>query len=289
MTKKRFLYSDMQGVKLILRDALDGKRGIRTADKDRVFAIMGYEGTGKSHFLLNCFEYWLKLLKLDVNPEYIKYIGDNKKTFIEGLRDAPRYMMVGHDEAGKDLYARSAMSTFNKDLNIAYQVIRGKNLATFLVLPNILDLDTFFRKRRVTELFVIYKTGKVAYFTKKRLRVLLPKMQEAAKYNDDPDPMNMGIKPLFIDSFPKYEGILLEPYLNRKRDNMDGVIDELVDKYVTNDENKKQKTLPELILPKLQKLTRENPKISEKKLVETLKVSKGTLSKARYLMVEESL
>ena len=226
-------FNNMYGIKKILAVNLDGRRGIRSKNKDRVTVITGYEGNGKSNLLLCMFEEWCRLIEHDIKPKDIVHIGDNSKTFIQALSASTRYKMVTHDEAGKDLYSRDAMSSFSKDLNKAYQVIRGRNLHTILVIPSILDLESFFRKRRVTQMFHVYAPGKVAYFSKKRLRTLIPRLKEAAKRDDDPDPSQMGVTPMFTDSFPIYEGTLKEAYESRKSDNMQEVIDELEEKYVS--------------------------------------------------------
>jgi hypothetical protein len=197
---------------------------------------------------------WLELQGKTITDADIKFIGDNKKTFVVGLNEADRYGFVAHDEAGKDLYARNSQSEFNRDLNVAYQVIRGANIYTVLVIPSILDLDTFFRRRRVTCMMHVYKEGKVAYFTKKRLRKLVPWMMMASKYNDDPDPMlakdehNRPIKALFTDTFPLFYNektmkpeanqSLYEAYLARKGNNIKQVKQELYDKYVKSDDMK---------------------------------------------------
>lgn len=229
-------FKNLKGAYQVLNLDLSGKNGIKTKNKDRVTIVTGYEGVGKSTFVLHLFEHWFKLLNIPLTHDLITYFGDNQKTFISALNTAPQYYMVVHDEAGKDLYTRNAMSTFTKDLNVAYQVIRGANLHTILIIPHILDLDSFFRRRRITQCFHVYGEGKVAYFTKKRLRQLMPKITKMAQNSDDIDLLSVG-QPLFLDTFGKYEGIFLKDYLERKKNNINETKQYLYDKYVAEVEN----------------------------------------------------
>jgi glycosyltransferase involved in cell wall biosynthesis len=226
-----FRYTNLRGLKLLWNDYLDGKRGIRSADRDRVTIITGYEGTGKSNLLLHAYKIWYEMIGLAKPP--IKFLADNKVNFVVALKDAERYYLVAHDEAGKDLYSRKSMSSFSTDMNQAYMVIRGKNLHTILVIPNILDLDSFFRKRRVTGMFFVYSTGRYAYYTKSQIRKLLPHLVRMSSTSAEPNPMKVKmVKPFYLDTFPKYEGALLDEYLARKSDNMDDSIMQLYTKYM---------------------------------------------------------
>lgn len=228
---------------------MDGKKGIRSKNKDRVSVIGGYEGMGKSNLLLQMWSYWTNdLLGVTITKDHIVYIGDNKETFASALKSADKYWMVTHDEAVRDLYGRKAMSNFNTSLNQMYAVIRGRNLHTILVIPSILDLDSFFRRRRVTTYYHVYEEGKVAVFFGDTLRRLIPAMQRMAESNAHPDPMKAKdkdgwpIRPDFFDSFGLYKGILLEPYLERKEKNMEETIEDTFD----SGEEKKEVSLKDV-------------------------------------------
>lgn len=273
-------FNNLFGVSKILELDLLGRRGIKSKNKDRVTLITGYEGTGKSNLMLHMFEIWLKLIGENNQKEYIKYIGDNQKTFITGLTKSPKYFMVVHDEAAKDLYGRSAMSSFSKDLNVAYQIIRGANLHTVLIIPSILDLDSFFRKRRVTQMYHVYSEGKVAYFTKSRIRKLLPRLSNASKYNEDPNVMDMGVAPLFTDTFPLYEGIYLNDYLSQKNSNIEQVREELYKKYVIGEETDKKVPIFKQIQPEIIKLKDQYPKMTNGELAKRLYTSRNAITQA---------
>jgi hypothetical protein len=240
-------FNNMFGIKKVLQLDYEGKyNSMLKKNKDRVVCISGYEGIGKSNLLLHIFHFWYEeILKQKIDENFIKFLASNKKEFVLGLKSAPPYYMVAHDEAGKDLYNRNSQSNFNKDLNIAYIVIRARKLYTILVIPSLLDLDSYFRKRRVTALMHVYGEGRVAYYSKRRLRRLLPAMEYNNKMSADPNPLECkdilgnNILPNFTDTFTLYEGVLLKKYLERKDKNMDESVDYLVEKY-GEDENAKE-------------------------------------------------
>jgi len=235
-------FYDMFMIKKILKKDYDGKYGLKSKNKDRVVVITGNEGVGKSNLLLGMHHIWIEeILGKKITEEHIKYVASNKEEWVTALKEAKKYnrkyMMVSHDEAGKDLYSRNALSNFSKEINIAYQVVRGLNMYSILVIPSITDLDTFFRRRRVTDMYHVYAEGRVAYYSKKELQWLVPAMENMSKGSSRPDPMraktSRGTKvyPRFLDTFPLYKGPLLEMYLERKDNNMKDVINELFDKY----------------------------------------------------------
>lgn len=191
------------------------------------------------------FEFWYRgdstipMLNLgkEYDKSYIRYLGANKKEFVTALATAPKYHFIAHDEALKDLYARDAISDFNKSLNRCYFIIRGKNLITAFCCPSILDLDPQFRKRRISGMLHVYAKGKVAYYGRDKLNKLIPALAKMSIYSARPDPKNALdlngrlIAPDFTDTFPLYEGVLLEDYLKRKDANMESTVQDLVNKF----------------------------------------------------------
>ena len=194
--------------------------------------------------------------------------------------------MIVHDESGKDLYARNAVTDFNKDLNIAYQVIRGLNLFTILIVPNILDLDTFFRKRRITGMFWVYDYGKVAFFGKRKMRLLIPALQSMAKGNSNPDPMlarmpnGKKIEPDYLDTYPIYENKeFIKAYEKRKMDNMNSTVNELFDKYdATKKDGSGKSTKEHKLAPMVKKLMKKHPEMSNSQIAKRLRTHPTTVS-----------
>lgn len=191
-------------------------------DWDNVIAIVADEGYGKSNLGLHFAEYWYGKLNGGCTPEDIKHICLSKEQFVEDLKDCVKYEMTIYDEAG-DILSRRALGSFNVSIMKAYQVIRGDNLFTILVLPSLWDLDTFFRKRRLRGMFYVYKRGRVAFWDKDRLRKMV------AINSRRVIPSYWVTKPLFFDTFPKYNGVLKEAYDDKKAEKMKGVRQQLFD------------------------------------------------------------
>jgi hypothetical protein len=199
-------------------------------DWDNLYIIAADEGRGKSNLLLWIFEYWLTLKYGSVKPEHIKYVALDRLQFVEALKDAIKFDCIGYDEAG-DISNKRVMGKFNFLLTQAYQVIRGDNLFTILVLPNLFDLDPFFTKRRAKGFIQVYERGKFAFWSKDRLRMVIALNQ--SKYIKTP----WVIKPSFFDTFPKYHGALLDPYMEKKANKMKNVRSELYKSVKDMEEN----------------------------------------------------
>jgi hypothetical protein len=129
----------------------------------------------------------------------------NRDDFIKDLADCKKCEMTIYDEAG-DISSRGAMTEFNRQLMVAYQIIRADNICTILVLPDIWDLDSYFRNKRIKGLFYVKERGKVAYFSKKKLERIL------FINNHRPIKNYFVSNPNFTDSYPIYKGEMKEQY-----------------------------------------------------------------------------
>lgn len=292
-------------IEKFLEKDLNGKNGMKTLDTDRVIVIGGYEGKGKSNLFLNMLETWYtKIIKEPFDETNIVNVPSNINEFAAALvsikHSKKKFQMVGHDEAAKDMYKREAQKKMNIVLNKAYMVIRGMNIYTALLIPNIMDLDPFFRNRRVTAYLFVYRRGKYAYFSKKTLAKLLPAMNIQMATNSNPDPMSCKdtkgnpILPDFIGSFPKYTGVLLEPYMKRKQSNMESTIEEIsnqLEKYKIKEEKEEmmsQKVDKVQLLPapiimgaKVEKMMKDNPQMSRADVA--IELNKTEMSIGNYI------
>jgi len=183
-------------------------------DWDTVWVICGDEGGSKSNLALHICEWWYKHLYGECNAEDVKYMCLDKNQFKQRLGSLNKKEMVVYDEAG-DLSNRRFMDKFNFEITQAYQVIRGDNLFTLLVLPSFFDLDPFFSKRRVRGLIYVYRRGRFAIWSKQRLRQL-------AMINQGFPVKNYWVvKPTYsLGYFPKYSGVLKESYAELKNKKM---------------------------------------------------------------------
>lgn len=225
---------------LIFKSDLDGERGMRTHNADRIIGIVGSEGSGKSTLLLIYFEEWYKFLGKKVTEEMIEQICSNEEDFANVLPKVEEYDLIGLDEAVLSSYSRTSVSQGNVITNKFLMTCRGLKLKIPLLIPNILDLDSYIRTKRLTACYFVLPGYKVAYFSRKKLRTVLPKLAEQAKQGKYPDPMKCGVFPNFIAKFGKYDGILAKAYEAKKKAGMEKVKQMLLESLenTTNQPNK---------------------------------------------------
>jgi len=208
-------------------------------DFDEVLCISGDEGVGKSNLGLWLVEFWLQLNGEEVTREKAREcIGMDALGFAKVLKGAKKYGVVMADEAA-DISSRTALNKQNVAIMKAYQIIRGENIFTIMIIPSIFDLDPFFRKRRVRHLIHVSGRGKFGFWNTKRLRAMVA-------VNDRmviKDPMVIG--PLFRESFPKYTGVMLEEYKAMKIEKMAGIREKLLKDLSPEKEDKKPRYNPD--------------------------------------------
>jgi len=121
-------------------------------NSDAVICISGFEGVGKSTlgFILSY------LLDKDFDMWYNVLYSPNQKELIEKLKIFKKGSVLNLDEAVKVLEKQNwAKQTFIKK---TFQVIRGRNLITLLLIPRLEDLNEYFRNWRVMlNICVIYR------------------------------------------------------------------------------------------------------------------------------------
>lgn len=190
-------------------------------DWDDVIVICGYAGTGKSNLGLWLVERWLKKIYPDLqSSDAEKYVSLDPRQFAKNFAALNRYDASVNDEAG-ELSGRNSASKLNKLYMKAYQIVRGANLLTVLILPELWDLDPYFRKNRVRHFFLVYKRGRCAFWTHRRYRRML-EINEKLPYRN-----YFAVEPDYIDKFPKYNGIFADEYKRMKEAKLVGVREEL--------------------------------------------------------------
>jgi len=210
--------------KLLRVIAVDYKK-LTKEDWDSVLIIAGDEGTGKSQLGLYITEEWIRLSGRTPTIEDINSICLNIEQFVGQLKELKKGKNIIYDEAG-ELSNLRRTSQFNVAINLAYQIIRGKNILTVLILPSLFDLDAFFTKRRARGFIQVYTRGKYAFYNKRKLREVMDwyqrkKNQYAALRR---------VKPLFKGTFKVYSGVLAAPYKEKKESRMNEVVKILEEK-----------------------------------------------------------
>lgn len=200
-----YRYHSLNGVKEYLDIVFEKHK----KDWDTVVAIVGKVGVGKSNLALHMLEYWNTKLNGECKESDIKHMCLNRDDFIKDLSDCKKNEMTIYDEAG-DISSRGAMTEFNRQLMVAYQIIRADNIFTVLVLPDIWDLDSYFRNKRIKGLFYVPKRGRVAFWGKKKIEKVLNINQYKPIKN------YFVVKPDFTDTCPIYKGVMINSYKELK-------------------------------------------------------------------------
>lgn len=235
-------YSDVRdALKLVYESDLNGTRGIKSRGADRVSALVGYEGAGKSNFGLVKLLAWYDFIgKKLTAKELSMQISAKPEEFARIITTSKAYDMIMVDEGVLITYGRNAMSDVSKNINTLLMVCRAKHFYIDILIPNFLDLDTYVRKNRVTSLWVMLPDYRVAYFSKKRVRKLLGKMAFDNRSGHHADPMKQGVLPNFIATVPLCDNVeLVEAYNKIKSNNMEQVIANTV-KSITKESDKAQ-------------------------------------------------
>lgn len=212
-------------------------------DWDNVIAVVGDEGVGKSTLVLSMLDYWYCLLNGKCVEGDVRHMCLTRKEWAGDLKDCVKYEMTVYDEAG-DITNRRAMANFNVSIIKAYQIIRGDNLFTILVLPSLWELDPFFTKRRLRGLFEVTSRGCVRFWSRDRVRKIMALNQ--SRYIK-----KLGlVKPSFHDKFFKYKGVLKESYDKKKKEKMQKVRAQLY-KEIMDDTNNKHLQQRNMLIAKL--------------------------------------
>lgn len=225
----RYFVDFKEAMTPVFKSDLNGKRGIISHNADRVVGIVGYEGSGKSTLGLDFFELWSEINGRTVVVDDIKNICSNQIMLGDCAVASKKTDMIVIDEGALMSYSRQGMSQSNTTVNKFLMTCREEGFYILIMIPNILDLDSYIRKNRLSALIVILPNYKFAYFSRKRCRQLMPKISFSSRNNEHPDPMKMGVLPNFVSRFPKYEGVLLEPYKANKKATMLKIREEMRD------------------------------------------------------------
>lgn len=166
------------------------KRLTQVENQDFCIGITGYEGSGKSTLALLldlCFEF-------NLQPEQICFDADG---LLEVVTNSPPGSVAHYDEAVNGLYAREAMSIDNRILTTAGMVARARNLIWILLIPDMHNLDPYFREHRIRNWIDITRRGEALFHVKK--------------------------------SNPYYPGVFWQPFLRLQYDGIKGAVWEAYD------------------------------------------------------------
>jgi len=205
---------------------------ITKKDDDFFFLIIGETGSGKSNLGLHIIEQYLK------KDASVDYIGLNKSSIAEAFKkatDKPRPRCVFLDEA--NVSKREALSKFNKEMIDLYAAIRGLNMLHLWCNPSLDMIDKPFIEERIKGIFYCCTKGKTArYYYYFRTAEIL---QILNKYGNLKLPLIRKIRRKYAyyrGWFKKYDGFLLDDYLNKKTVRMTEKVEEFFHNWSTEND-----------------------------------------------------
>lgn len=225
---------DFNGVKYILSKAIKKQQSKESLDS--IFLVCGEEGSGKSTFILNCYQYLEEYYGKEAN---INQLARTLREFIITLKGTPDKYYLGLDE-GTELSSDRQWDKIVKALKKAFTVMREKALIVFLAYTNPFKINTYFREDRSKGIFFVHKRKYVYFFTRKRFQQIQDEMKKK----------NSGIKSIgdfidkyhkkatLVDTFPDYTGHLLKDYKARKTTNIADIFDELFEDFAVKEKGK---------------------------------------------------
>lgn len=193
-------------------------------DYDNLIIIGGDVGKGKSNLGLHALDIWYNKLNKTLVKEDIKHCALDMIQFTKDLKELKRFEMIIYDEAG-DLSNLRQMDKYNYRITLAYQVIRGLNLFTILILPSVFRLNPYFVVDRCKTYIHVYKRDKnrayYAVWTRRKVEQMIHLNQNRRLKTP------FVVRPDAYDHFRRYEGILKNEYDIKKNDKMTKVLDKL--------------------------------------------------------------
>ena len=187
------------------------KREVLTKDQDKVIAIDGREGSGKSVLA--------QQLAAELDPNFnIDKIAFSAEQFMTMVKSTDRKKgdCIILDEAFLAANSRSAMSTINRSMVGLATEMRQLNLFVIVVLPSYFDLDRYFALWRTDILLHVYfdkdgNRGRYIAFNHNKKKMLYLKGKKFYNYGV----VKAGLPPM---RFPKGYMVDEEEYRKRKQD-----------------------------------------------------------------------
>lgn len=269
---------------------------MQESESDRMIAICGYEGSGKSYLALHLFEHWWrKVLKSTLeDKELIKFFATNDVEWVKSFAkcgDIP-YLMLAHDEAVNIIYSKDATSKQSKAINKAFKKTRGLRVYHVELIPQPQRIDKELRQDRLRTLYYVFKHGDkryVAVYPKKKLEKVLAELDrlvssQAKDVQTTPSILNCETLPSLLCEIPPYQGSLLELYRKKKQINMVDSVKELESIIVEKNDKKKMKEVRDMSI--IANVKAGTPKLKVAKMHNvTEKTVYNKLNKLQYSLV----
>jgi hypothetical protein len=143
-------------------------------DLDCVIAVVGRERLGKSMLATRIGSWFAAAMaayKGEKNPNKLyseKNIAYTAAQYAKLVDELPEGGVAQYDEAARGWYARSSMSTENKELNTLLMTCGDRNLVHIVCLPNFFALDVDVRFRRTSAVCDVFAPVGAIYDKEKK-------------------------------------------------------------------------------------------------------------------------
>lgn len=117
---------------------------------DRVYVVVGQEGSGKSTFAFQQAKF--------IDPSFcLERICFSPEQFLKQIQTAKPGQVVVFDEAFRGFSSKASQSKVNKVLVQAMMEVRRRNLIIFIVIPSLILLENYIVVHRSNAIFFVYK------------------------------------------------------------------------------------------------------------------------------------
>jgi hypothetical protein len=229
-----------KGIKALLDWQVEQYESMQAEESDRLVAICGYEGSGKSYLALELFEnWWRNVIKSNLSDaEIMQYFATDDIEWAEAFQKCvdTKYLMLTHDEAVNLIYSKDATSKQSKELNKAFKKTRGLSVYHLMLIPQPQRIDKELRQDRLRTIYYVFKLNKkryVAVYPKTLLDTALAELDrmltsQALDVKTRPSILDCQTKPSLIFEMDEYKGNLLSLYKPKKAKNMSDSVSQLV-------------------------------------------------------------
>jgi hypothetical protein len=221
-----------KGIKALLDWQKEQYESMQVEESDRLVAICGYEGSGKSYLALELFEnWWRNILQSNLSDaEIMQFFATDDIEWAEAFEKCVhnKYLMLTHDEAVNLIYSKDATSKQSKELNKAFKKTRGLSVYHLMLIPQPQRIDKELRQDRLRTIYYVFKLNQkryVAVYPKTLLDTALAELDrmltsQALDVKTRPSILDCQTMPSLIFEMEEYKGNLLALYKPKKAKNM---------------------------------------------------------------------
>lgn len=204
---------------------------INFENSDFFIVFCGKEGTGKSTFSINA------SCILDENM-ILDRICFKPMQFIEAISISDKGNAIVIDEGNLIMFSRESMSNGNKDMVKILALMRQRNLAVSICVPNFWTLDTYTRDHRVNCVVNIEERGKYTAYIGKAIPLISKYGRDTKSFDSVKVPHGTFWRGYFNDGIVEHNDINEASYKEHKQDTFNEFINELKASYQEKEQEK---------------------------------------------------